>query len=647
MSFDYKGYAGRYLRINLTDGKVKKEPLPKWMAKDYIGGTGFAAKILWDETKPETNPLGPENRLVIAVGPATGAFAPSSGRYMMAAKSPLTDIWGESHCGGHFGPELKYAGYDMVILHGRSEKPVYLSIDDDWVELKDASHLWGKDTRETTRQIRDEIGDETARVSCIGLAGENLVRYAAVMTDYYRAAGRTGMGAVMGSKNLKAIAVRGTKDVEVADPEKYVEVMEEVLWRNTEGPWAEPAQDSLGTYGTTNLVDLVNAIGRLPTKNHWTGYYEDAEKIGPEAIRSGYRIARDSCFSCLIQCKYLSNVDAGPYAGTFSGGPEYESVFALGSNCLVNDIEAILHANMLCNLYGMDTISVGKCISFAMECYEQGLLSRGQVDDLDLRWGNAEAMTNLIHKIAQRKGFGDLLAEGVRRASRKIGRKSERFAMHVKGLEMSGQDPRAHKSSGCTHAISVRGADHLRSLSCIDEQGFYDIAVERFGADRAKEVCDLLSEKYKGYIVKDQEDLFAIVDSVLMCKYGTMWPPMYYFDFIAKLLPPLTGIKEYSNVKNLRLTAERICNLRRCFNVREGITRKDETLPSRFTEQPMPSGPAKGQICHLEPMLKEYYEARGWDAATALPFREALERVGLKDVADQLESTGKVLRKGG
>jgi len=645
MTFDYKGYAGQYLRVDLTKGEMKKEPLPSWMAKHYIGGTGFAARVLWDELKPQTNPLSPENSLVMAVGPATGALSPSSGRFMMASKSPLTGIWGESHCGGHFGPELKYAGYDMIIFHGRSEKPVYLYVDDDWVEFKDASHLWGKDTKETTGQVREEVGDETVKVSCIGLAGENLVKYAAVMTDFYRAAGRTGMGAVMGSKNLKAVAVRGTKGVEVADPERYMEVMDEVLYQNTEGPWAEPAQSSLGTYGTPNLVAVINAIGRLPTKNHWTGYYEDAEKISGAVIRSKHRVARDSCFSCMIQCKYVSTVDSGLYAGTFSGGPEYESVFALGSNCLVNDIEAILHANMLCNLYGIDTISAGKCISFAMECYEHGILSEKEADGLDLRWGNGEALTALIHKIAHREGLGDLLAEGVRGASQRMGKGSEEFAMHIKGLEISGQDCRAHKSVGCTHATSVRGADHLRSLSCIDEQGFYEAAAERFGVDKAEEICNLLSEKYKGYIVKDQEDLYAVVDSVLMCKYGTMWPPMYYLDFIAKLLPPLTGMEEYGSVKEVRLAAERICNLRRCFNVREGITRKDEDLPPRFKEEPMPNGRAKGEVCNLQPMLDEYYEARGWDEATALPFRDTLERVGLKEVADQLELTGKVLKR--
>ena len=644
MTFRYKGYAGRVIRIDLTAGHVSVKELDEGFARQYIGGTGFAARILWDEVGPEVDPLSPENRLVVAVGPLTGTAFPPAGRYMMAAKSPLTGIWGESHAGGHFGPELKFAGYDMIVFQGRSPKPVYLLIDDDRVELKSAEHLWGKDTRETTHMLWEELGDKSFKIACIGQAGENLVRISAVISEMNRAAARTGIGAVWGSKRLKAIAVRGSGGVEVADPERFMQVVDEAIYLCTKGVWGEAAESSLGKYGTPCLVEMLNAIGRLPTKNHWTGVFEEAEKIGPEAMRKNYRIARASCFSCAIQCKYIAYIRDGPYAGTLVGGPEYESIFALGSNCMNSNLESVIYANLLCDLYGLDTISTGKVISWAMECYEHGLLTREDVDGLDLRWGNYEAMIELIHKIARREGFGDLLAEGAKRASEKVGRGTERFAIHVKGMEASGQDPRAQKSVGCTYAISVRGADHLRSLSSLEELGYPQVVIERFGEDKAEAIMDRLSEQYKGLLVKDMEDLYAVVDSLLLCKYGTMWPPIYYFDHIAKLLPPLTGMEEYSSVEAVRLAAERICNLRRCFNLREGITRKDETLPERFTKEPMPHGPAKGQVCNLEPMLREYYQHRGWDYETGLPYRSTLVRLGLADVADQLEAMGKLAK---
>ena len=581
--------------------------------------------------------------MIIATGPATGALAPSAGRFALISKSPLTNIWGESHAGGFFGPEVKYAGYDMVVVLGRSLTPVSLVIDDDSVEIYKSTDLWGLNTRDTTNELRSRFGKDY-HVMCIGPAGERLVRFASVIVDYYRAFGRTGLGAVMGSKNLKAVAVRGSKGVEVYDPDKYLEVLEDILWRNTEGPWALPAQMSLGRYGTPSLVTAMNAIGRLPTKNHWTGFWERADKLsGDELLR--YRVSRGSCFSCMIMCKHITKVSEGRYEGAFSGGPEYESIVALGSNLLIDNIEAVIYMNQLCNLYGLDTISTGKVLSYVFECYEKGLISKEELGGLKALWGSEEVAITLINMIVRREGIGDILAEGVRRASEILGRGYE-YALHVKGLEVSAQDPRGHKSIGLTWAISVRGADHLRSLTTVDELGYRDIAAERFGVDKVDDVCDRLSEKYKGLIVKDQEDLFALVDSIIMCKYGTMWPPMYYFDFISKLLPPLTGIKEFGDVKNLRLTAERIVNLKRCFNLREGVGKESEVLPKRFTEEPMPTGPSRGHVCDLEPMLREYYMYRGWDYGLGLPYEETLERLGLDYVANTLKRRYKLPRVG-
>ncbi|MEM0453176.1 MAG: aldehyde ferredoxin oxidoreductase family protein [Sulfolobales archaeon] len=631
----FKGYAGKILYVDLTKEKYWVDELPAYLAKAYIGGSGLAAYLLWNLIDERTDPLTPENPLIIATGPATGTLAPSSGRFAVVSKSPLTGAWGESHAGGGLGPQIKYAGYDVIVVTGRASKPMSLIIDDSSIAFYGSSSLWGMNVRDATNEIRDKFGKDY-HIMCIGPAGENLVKFASIMVDYYRAFGRTGLGALMGFKRLKAIAVRGSKGVEVHDPDKYAEVIEDILWQNTKGPWALPAQLSLGKYGTSNLVTAMNAIGRLPTKNHWTGYWELADRISGEELLK-YRISRGSCFSCMIMCKHVTKVSYGKYGDAISGGPEYESIAALGSNLLIPNMDAILYMNYLCNLYGLDTISTGKVISFLFECYENGIISKEEVGGLNTVWGNEEAAIELIKLIAERKGIGDILAEGVFKASKLIGGGSDIYALHVKGMEVSAQDPRGHKSVGCTWAISVRGADHLRSLTTVDELGYREVAAERFGPDKVDDVCDRLSEKYKGIIVKDQEDLFALVDSIIMCKYGTMWPPMYYFNFIAKLLPPLTGIKEFGDVKNLRIISERIVNLKRCFNLREGVGKESEKLPKRFTEEPMPTGPSKGQVCNLEPMLKEYYNERGWDYETGLPYIETLNRLELHYVVDALK----------
>jgi len=638
--FKYKGYRGTLLRVDLSKNKLTKTPLPIELAELYIGGTGFCARILWDEVGPQTDPLGPENRLIFATGPLTGTFFPPSGRFVIAAKSPLTGIWGEAHCGGHWGPELKYAGYDLIILQGCARKPVYLNINDSSVELRDAAHLWNMNTRETTEAIRAELKDDTVEVACIGQAGERKVKFASVICDFYHAAGRSGMGAVMGSKNVKAVAVRGSGDVEVADPEGFLKVAEEAYEKVTV-EWREVCEGSLGKYGTPNLVTAINEIGRLPTKNHLTGFYDNAEAIGGHILRDRYRVSRQSCLSCGIQCKYISYINNGLYKGTLTGGPEYESIMALGSNCFNEDVEAIIHANLLCNLYGLDTISTGKVISFAMECYANGIVAKRETG-IDLSWGNPIGIVELIHRIAKREGFGNILADGVRAAAKCIGKGAERYAMHVKGLEISGQDGRAQQSVALTHAIGCRGADHLRSLSSLEELGFTQTLATRFGEEYVQGLQNLHSTQHKGLLVKDMEDLYAIVDSLLLCKYGTMWPPIYYFDDIAKLLPPLTGMKRYADISNIRMTAERICTLRRAFNVREGLTRSDDCLPERFLKEPMPNGPAKGMVAELEPMLEEYYQLRGWDSKTGWIPRAVLKKFGLSDVADELERLGKL-----
>jgi len=635
------GYGGQIAEIDLTQGNVAIHPLSRDYALSYLGGTGFAARVLWDYVKPSADPLSPENVLVFAVGPLTGTFFPPSGRFMVGFKAPLTNLWGEAHCGGHWGPQLKYAGFDMLIFRGRAPKPVYLMVSDGKATLHDATHLWGRDTMATTDAIREEQKDEQVEVACIGIGGENLVRYAAIIADYYRAAGRGGAGAVMGSKNLKAVATRGIGGVRVADPGGFMAVGRKAYAQMTTGKWGEMNEESLGKYGTTNLVAAIGEIGRLPTRNHYTGVYRDADAIGPDAIRDHYRSSRESCFGCALQCKYVSRVPSGQYQ-IVTGGPEYETIMAFGSNLLNSNVESIIYANQLCNLYGLDTISTGCTIAFLFEAAEHGLITSKEADGLKLDWGNHRTLVTLVERIAKREGIGGLLAEGSLRAAQRIGKDAERYAIQVKGMEASGQDPRPQQSVGLTYATNVRGADHLRSLSCYEELGYPEVAIERFGKENAKSILDLSSTAFKGALIKDQEDLYVLVDSLIICKYGTMWPPVYYFDIMAELLPPLTGFKHLGSVAQLRLVAERISNLRRCFNVREGVTRTQEQLHPRFTEEPMPEGPAKGRVCNLDPMLNDYYDVRGW-ARNGLPTRQALNRVGLDDVADELAKSGKLV----
>ncbi len=637
-----KGYAGQILRVDLTRGKILKQPLPPDLARGYIGGSGMGARILYDEVPPEVKPLSPENRLIFATGPVTGTIYPPSGRYCVVTRAPLTGIWGEAHSGGYWGPALKYAGYDLIIIQGRSPKPVYLAIDDDKVELRGAKHLWGKNTAETTDAIEEELGDPTPRIACIGQAGEHLVKFACIVNERSRVAGRTGVGAVMGSKRLKAVAVRGSKSVEVADFDRVCKLANEAHKRYTTGEWGKACRDSLYVYGTPGLVDWENEIGRLPTKGHQTGVFEYAKDIGPERFVREFVIHRRSCMNCSIQCKKVARVRSGPHEG-ITEGPEYETIVAFGSNCLVRDFPALMQANQLCNIYGMDTISCGGAASFAMECYERGALSDHELG-MSLRWSDGDRMVELVKMIAFRKGIGNLLAEGVREAARRIGKGSERWAIQVKGLEASGQDGRPHQSAGLTHAISVIGAAHLRALSSLDELDYRKPLTERYGKAKAKDLGDRLSTKYKGMLVKDVEDLYAVVDSLITCKYGTMWPPIFYFDDYAKLLPALTGIEEFGSVKELRVVAERIVNLKRAYNARLGLDRKDDTLPDRMLKDPMPEGSAKGKVVDLKPMLDEYYRERGWDVRTGLQRRNTLKKFGLADVARDLAKQRRIAK---
>jgi aldehyde:ferredoxin oxidoreductase len=620
------GYMGKILRVNLTDGKFTVDPLPTHWIKDFIGGDGFGAKLLFTEVPGGTDPLGEKNKLIIATGPITGTMWPMSGRTVFISKAPLTGIWGESHVGGFLGAELKYAGFDMLVIEGKSETPVYISIEDSDLQIKDAQQLWGLTTDKVTGAIKKLHHDPDIQVAAIGPAGERLVRYASVMVNHARAAGRTGMGAVLGSKNVKGIAIRGHGAVEVHDHPTFMDLAKEAHSRVRSNPQAR----QMGKYGTWVLTAVKQEIGELPTYNHQTGVFDGWEKLSGDYIRPKYTVTDRACFGCSLGCKKVNYVKEGPFAGTLEEGPEYEGLMAFGSSLGVDDYATTLKANQICNKYGMDIISAGATIGFAIEAFVKGAITTKETGGLKLHWGDRESIIHLLQMIADREGFGDLLAEGSKKASEKLGRGTDKFAIHVKGMEVSGQDGRTHRSIALGHATGARGADHLRSLVVVDQLGYEDVAARRWGADKLPEIIDPYTEKYKATAVFESENAYSIRDTLIVCWYSVSWPPIFWMEDFARMLPSATGESCLGEVKNLIKIAERQVTLKRLFNAREGITKKDDNLPDRFTKDPMPEGPGKGQTVDLEPMLRDYYVLRGWDLETGLPTRDTIKRLSLE-----------------
>lgn len=626
----YGGYAGKVLEADLSREKVSEKELDERMAEDYLGGAGFCARVLYEEVGPETDPLGPSNVFVISTGPLTGTLFPQASRHVVAAKSPLTGAWGEAHAAGHWAAELKFSGYDMIIFRGKADEPVYLWIDDGDVKICDAGDLWGLDVNETDERLEEEHGSDVKQLY-IGPAGENLVRFAAVMNDLDRAAARSGMGAVMGSKNLKAIAVRGSQEIPIAEPDSYDDLVD----RLHEKMLNDPALESRAKYGTWTLVDLMNDIGRLPTRNFQSGVFEDADKLSKERLREHYLVKSRADFACLQRCGRYTSVSDGPnsYIG---GGPEYEALCNMGSKCGSSDLETLLYAFHLCNKYGIDVCSCGGTIAWAMECYENGILTDEDTDGLELNWGNADAEVELVEKIARREGFGDLLAEGSYRAARKLGRGSEKYVMTVKKQEVAAQDGRAQKSMGLANATAARGADHLYGFPTLDESGFEEAIVARYGEEYMPEMADRLDPTYKGRMIKINEDFAIVVESLGVCKYGTMMPPTFFYNDLAEAMRITTGMD--LTEADLRKMGEKLVNLNRMFNVREGITREDDTLPDRLLEEPAPEGPPEGEVVELDEMLDEYYENRGWRVEDGVPTEEKLRELNLSFTVDDLPS---------
>jgi len=616
------GLMGKILRVNLAEGIISEEEIPEEIAKKFLGGRGIASKYLFDEVKPGIAPLGPENKLIFMSGLLTGTPSPSAARYSVVAKSPLTNIWAQSNSGGRWGVDLKHSGFDGIIFEGISEKPVYFVIDDGKAELCDASDLWGKNVSETTGVLKETLGKKF-NVASIGVAGENLVKYAAIMNDLHRAAGRCGLGAVMGSKRLKAIAVKGTKEIRIADKKAFQEVSKKQFELLGENILAAGLQG----YGTTLVLDIVNVCGGLPTRNWQTGVCSFVEEINGEALNEKVLVQAVGCFACPIKCGRGTEIRTGPYAGQKGEGPEYETIAFFGAMCDNSDIESITMANYLCNNYGLDTISCGSTVAFTMECFEKGILTKEDAGGIEIRFGDSVMIVELVHKIAKRDGVGDLLADGTRIMAQRLGQDSERFAMHVKGLELPAYDSRAAKITGLAFATANRGGDHITGY--VQAPTFL---ASPFLVIEESEIEDPLKENPKETkIVKDLEDALTVFDAVGFCKFmGLASDAQEISDIIAAVIG-----REF-RVEDFRKAGERIYNIERAFNIREGLTRTDDTLPMRLLEDPLPEGPAEGHVNNLEILLDPYYEFRGWDKTTGKPTPEKLRELELEDVIGQI-----------
>ncbi|MEM2210342.1 MAG: aldehyde ferredoxin oxidoreductase family protein [Nitrososphaerales archaeon] len=608
------GYVGKVARIDLSKSSVIEERMPDSILKMYIGGSGLGAKILYDETGPETDPFSPDNRLIFMTGPLTGTKVPLSGRHEVISKSPLTGIYGEADVGGYWGTELKKAGYDGLVIIGKAEKPTYLWICDGSIVFRKAEHVWGMDTYDSDEVLKKET-DSKAVIACIGPAGERLARIAAIMHDGKdgRAAGRCGLGAVMGSKNLKAIVVRGSGEVSIADEEGLIKSIKEL------SPMIIQNAKALHDFGTSGGVITIEKLGDLPIKNWVKGKWEEgAQKISGQTMAETILTGRFYCSACIIGCGRRVKIEKGPYAPVDGAGPEYETVAGLGAMCLIDNLEAIAKGNELCNRYGLDTISTGAVIALAMEAYERGVISKKDTGGVELTWGNANAMITMIEKIGKREGFGWLLGEGVKRIGEKITGISD-AVLHVKGMELPFHDPRAYNSVGLGYATSNRGACHLQGLTHIFERSVtmpdigYPEIQDRFGVDN------------KGEFVAKLQNLMSMMDSLKLCKF--LFFAGIKISHIIQWLKLVTGWD--MSVDEFMKTGERIYNLKRMYNVRCGISKKDDTLPLRILTLRRGEGGAADNLPPLDKMLKQYYQYRGWDD-NGIPKAEKLLELGIK-----------------
>ncbi len=607
------GWTGKALRVDLTAGEVTEESVVPSVVKDFIGGRGLGVYYLLKELDPGCDPLSPENLLVMATGPLTGTGAPTGARYMIITKSPLTGALTCSNSGGHFPAALKRAGYDALLFTGRSADPVYLRIRDGSAELRPATHIWGKTTHETDDILRTET-HEKARINSIGPAGERGVLFASIMNDRHRAAGRSGVGAVMGSKNLKAVAVQGSGKVPLHDPEEFKRICDELnaKFKDT----YKDAPPPLRTYGTAITAVATNNYGALPTRNFQAGTFEGTDEINGEALTRKFLVQPTACFSCPIACGRGTKVEEPGFEGS-GEGPEYETVYSFGSNCGVDNLAAITKANYLCNELGLDTITMGATIACAMELAERGRLPQSDVGR-PLGFGDAEAIVELTRLTGYREGFGDILALGSLRLAERYGQPE--LAMVSKGQEFAGYEPRAEQGMGLAYATSPIGASHMRG-----DPAYIELLGVPF-------LIDPLSFEDKPPIIKDWQDSFCVIDSAGVCVFYSVRNLVTATKDIKprkimELLNAATGAGY--TLEELIRSGERVANAERVFLNGAGMSRAQDSLPPRMTSEPLPDGPGKGMVCHLEEMLDQYYRVRGWDQQ-GVPTREKLLELGLE-----------------
>jgi len=610
-----KGYCGKIVRVDLTRGIVRDQALDERLIEDFLGGTGIASKILFDEVPPGISAFDPANKLIFMTGPLTGVPVPAGARYGVAFKSPQTGAYGEATAGGKWGPELKFAGYDGIVVEGCAKAPMILVITDKGVEIRDAGPLWGKDTLQTEERLQEELGKEF-KVACIGPAGENLVSMSSIMNDRGRAAARSGPGAVMGSKRLKAIAVRGSRRPNLADPARVRALSKTLVQKMKKHPGCQ----LLASQGTPGLFLLREFVGYGIVKN-WQkdlSEFPEKEQIGGERLNKDFLIKRDACFGCPIRC---GRVTKGRMDGISVEvkGPEYESMAALGSQCLNGSMETMILANHLCNILGMDTISTGGVIAFAMECYERGLLPEELLEGKKIPWGDGEAMVGLINAIAQKKGkLGQMLSHGVKYASEHLGDEAMKCAVHVKGVEAAEHDPRSCQGWGLSYAVGNAGARHTEG-GIWPESGGPQTAL---GIDKMDRTA---IENKPGALILIQDMIASAMNSLGVCYFAFGLSDL--MGYLPDLFEAVTGDKV--EVKDFLLCGERSFNVKRVFNAREGFGRKEDVLPYRFTHEPLKQGNSKGLTGRAAEMLDEYYRLRGWDPETGWPTREKLAELSL------------------
>ena len=630
------GWADRLLIGDLSTGKIEIEALGEKLKRGYLGGRGINSRLLYKETQPGIDPLSPENPLIFGTGPLSGTLAPAS-RFTVTAKSPLTGILGDANSGGGFSAELKWAGYDHILFRGASPKPVYLYIQDDHVELRDASDLWGRTVLETETAVQEELKEPGLEVAGIGQAGENQVRLACVIGSAYRAAARTGMGAVMGSKKLKAIAVKGTRGVPVARPAELLKLMGEIYQKIQ----SSPTYARLSTYGTSGLTAMLGERGYTSVRNmQESGSVSWIDQISPDAMMK-YFTKNKSCVGCSIHCGHFFEVkEPGPYAGEKGGGIEFGTIGPFGTHCGVSYAPAHFRLNNLCNYYGIDVLGFCTVLGFAMEWYQRGIIDRDDLDGIDLEWGNHEAAMEMLHKVVRREGFGSLLADGAVQAAQKLGRGAEKYVTHSKGLEWGHADIRAFKGYALNQATGTRGADHLRGIPGGELLGIPpEEAQQKFGSPEAGSPTSY----EKSRLVLYYQNLCTLSDALELCKFNTdVLRQGIGVSEMSRMLETATGMELDEDA--LVEIAERIYAVERAFLVREGVTRADDAVMGKQGNESVVSGPFKGE--RLDPekfnrLLDEYYTLRGWDLETGSPTRKRLEELDLNDVADELEALGK------